>query len=72
MCKLEDNNILSTLVFISNHKNLIDEDDDFFDLVKEIYEKKVNSIIIDEKDSYPKFALNFLILGFYDFYHQIS
>ena len=70
LCKLEDNNILSTLVFISNHKNLID--DGFIDLVKDIYEKKVNSIIIDEKDSCPKFALNFVIPGFYDFYYQIS
>ena len=71
LCKLEDNNILSTLIFISNHKDLID-DDDFLKLVREINEKYLANIINDEKDYYPKFTLNFVIPGFYDFYQKLS
>ena len=71
LCILEDNNILTTLLFINNSKNLKD-DDEFYELVDEIMEKYLKNLIIEKKNYYPKFSLNFVVPGFYDFYRQLS
>ena len=68
--KLEDNNILTTLLFINKNKNLIN--DEFNDIANEIVQKYLENIEIDDKDFEPIFSLNFVVPGFFDFYSNLS
>ena len=71
LCKLEDNNILTTLLVLNSNKNLIN------DKLKETIGEMINQYIIDkiniEDDKYePKFILSYIIPCFYDSYIKIS
>jgi hypothetical protein len=68
LCLLEDNNILTTLLFLQNHKNIISNE--FSNLVPKMIETYLNNIKIEkiEINIKPKFTLNHLVPGFYNFY----
>ena len=70
LCKLEDNNILTTLLVIKNNKNLKEGDLEY--LYSEMVEKYLDSIKIEENKCKPKFNLSFVIPGFYEFYPKLS
>ena len=65
---LEDNNILTTLLVINGKEELLSND-----IITEIMEKYLNNIKIEEdKEFKPKFILNYIVPGFYNFYESIS
>ena len=68
--ELEDNNILTTLLFLKYNKNLIN--DEYNDLVSEMAENYLNQIKMEEKKCEPKFVLKHIIPGFYNFYLKLS
>jgi len=70
LSKLEENNVLTTLLFWDSRKNILN--DNFNDLVNEIVEKYLDNIKIEENVYHLKFNLNFIIPTFYDFYENLS
>ena len=65
---LEDNNFLTSLLVIDNHKELLE-----YDIIREIKEKYIKNIKFEKDKKYkPKFILNFIIPGFYNFYGELS
>ena len=70
--KLEENNILTTLLYISKHKNLINNNENLIELFSEMTEQFLNKIKIDDNYHEPKFILKLIIPGFYQFYEEIS
>ena len=70
LCKLEDNNIITSLLVIYNNKNLSN-----YDLNETLYEmikQYINDMNLEENNSKPKFILSFIIPCFYKFYVKIS
>ena len=64
---LEDNNFLTSLLVIDNHKELLKDD-----IIREIKEKYIKNIKFEKDKKYkPKFILNFIIPGFYNFYGEL-
>ena len=65
---LEDNNFLTSLLVIDNYKKLINDE-----IINKIKENYIKSIKIEKEKKYsPKFILNFILPGFYNFYVQLS
>ena len=65
---IEDNNFLSTLLALNKQNNLINNT-----LIKEIKEKYIKIIKYDKDKKYiPKFNMDFVIPGFYNFYQELS
>jgi len=67
LCKLESNNILTTLLVLKSDQELIDDE-----IVDEMNEKYLDSIKIEDNKYKPKFILSYVIPGFYDFYAKLS
>ena len=70
LLKLEDNNILTTLIELQ--KNNFEEIDK--DLVKEIVMKYLDGIVNEKSEIKPesKFLFNYFVPGFYNFFKDIS
>ena len=65
---IEDNNFLSTLLALNKHNDLLNNT-----LIKEIKEKYIKIIKYDKDKKYiPKFNMDFVIPGFYNFYQELS
>ena len=67
LCNLESNNVLTTLLVLKTHKDLIDDE-----IVDEMNEKYLDNIKIEDNRYKPKFILSFVVPGFYDFYAKLS
>ena len=70
LCKLEDNNILTTLLVLNNDKNLIN--DELLESVKEMILKYIEQMDIKEDNYRPKFILSFIIPSFIELYSKLS
>ncbi len=70
LSKLEDNNILTTLLVLYNNKKLNNEE--FQETVKNMIMKYIEKISIKEDTYKPKFILSFIIPCFIEFYDKIS
>ena len=70
LCKLEDKNILTTLLVLNNDKKLIN--DDLQETVKEMVMLYIEKLDIEGNIYKPKFILSFIIPGFIEFYLKIS
>ena len=70
LCKLEDNNILTTLLVLNNNKKVIN--DELQEIIKELIMKYIETINFEEDKYKPKFILSFIIPCFIDFYSKIS
>jgi hypothetical protein len=69
LSKLEDNNILTTLLVLYNNKKLNNEE--FQETVKNMIMKYIEKISIKEDTYKPKFILSFIIPCFIEFYDKI-
>ena len=70
LCKLEDKNILTTLLVLFNNKNLNNET--LQETIKEMIIQYIEKINIKEDNYKPKFILSFIIPCFIEFYKAIS
>ena len=65
---LEDNNVLTSLLILSNEKNEIISDD----IIRDLQKCLIKDIKYKQKAYEPKFDLNFVIPGFYNAFELIS
>ena len=70
LSKLEDNNILTTLLVLIHDKNLIN--DELLETVKEMIIKYIEEMDIKEDNYRPKFILSFIIPSFIELYSKLS
>ena len=70
LCKLEDKNILTSLLVLNNNNKLINED--FQETIKEMIIQYIEKIDIEKNEYKPKFILSFIIPCFVEFYSKIS
>ena len=70
LCKLEDKNILTSLLVLNNNNNLINGD--FQETIKEMIIQYIEKIDIEDDKYKPKFILSFIIPCFIEFYSKIS
>ena len=68
--KLEDNNILTSLLVLNNDKELIN--DELKENIIEIIREYITDIELEEEELKPKFDLRFIIPCFYDYYSKLS
>ena len=68
--EFEDNNILTSSLVISNERDIFNED--IQNIINDINIKYLDMIKLEEDKSNPKFNLNFIIPGFYNFYIKLS
>ena len=71
---LERNNFLTTLMEVSNDKNIkLDKNDKSNkNILKELKSKFISEIKVDDVKYEPKFLFNYKIQGFYNFYKDLS
>ena len=71
LCYLEDKNILTSLIVFSNDKTLFNET--LNDSISRMLQQYLNNINIEDNNKYnPKFNLNYIVPGLYDFYKNLS
>ena len=70
LCKLEDKNILTSLLVLNSNEKLIN--DDLKEIMKEIIIQFIEKINFEDDIYKPKFIVSFIIPGFIEFYIKIS
>ena len=70
LCKLEGNNILTTLLVLNNNANLIN--DELKESVKDMIIQYIEQMNFKEENYRPKFILSFIIPSFIELYSKIS
>ena len=70
LCKLEDNNILTTLLVLNSKQKLIN--DDLQETIKDMISQYIEKIDLQNNDYKPKFILSFIIPCFNELYIKLS
>ena len=70
LCKLEDNNILTSLLTLNSNNNVIN--DELNDTIIDMLKKYINTIKIEDNKYEPKFILSYIVPCFYNIYIKLS